>query len=53
VVRNVTSIAGVLDEETAGMMGIEGYKLPEDLDKIRPLQKANLINLYFLEFPFF
>ncbi len=37
----VTSIAGALDEETAGMMGIEGYKLPEDLDKMINKKSAN------------
>jgi NADPH:quinone reductase-like Zn-dependent oxidoreductase len=41
VVGNVTSIAGVLDEETAGMMGIEGYQLPEDLDKMINKKSAN------------
>jgi len=30
----VTSIAGVLDEETAGIMGIEGYELHENLAKL-------------------
>jgi NADPH:quinone reductase-like Zn-dependent oxidoreductase len=37
----VTSIAGALDEETAGMMGIEGYKLPENLAKVIKEKSAN------------
>jgi NADPH:quinone reductase-like Zn-dependent oxidoreductase len=37
----VTSIAGALDEETAGMMGIEGYKLPENLAKVIKKKSAN------------
>jgi NADPH:quinone reductase-like Zn-dependent oxidoreductase len=37
----VTSIAGALDEETAGMMGIEGYKLPENLAKVIQEKSAN------------
>ena len=37
----VTSIAGALDEETAGIMGIEGYKLPENLDKVIKKKSAN------------
>jgi NADPH:quinone reductase-like Zn-dependent oxidoreductase len=37
----VTSIAGVLDEEIAGIMGIEGYKLPENLAKVISEKSAN------------
>jgi NADPH:quinone reductase-like Zn-dependent oxidoreductase len=37
----VTSIAGALDEETAGVMGIEGYQLPEDLAKLINKKSAN------------
>jgi NADPH:quinone reductase-like Zn-dependent oxidoreductase len=37
----VTSIAGALDEETAGIMGIEGYKLPENLAKVIKKKSAN------------
>jgi NADPH:quinone reductase-like Zn-dependent oxidoreductase len=37
----VTSIAGALDEETAGMMGIEGYNLPENLAKVIKKKSAN------------
>jgi NADPH:quinone reductase-like Zn-dependent oxidoreductase len=37
----VTSIAGALDEETAGMMGIEGYQLPENLAKVIKKKSAN------------
>jgi NADPH:quinone reductase-like Zn-dependent oxidoreductase len=37
----VTSIAGALDEETAGMMGIEGYKLPGNLAKVIKEKSAN------------
>jgi NADPH:quinone reductase-like Zn-dependent oxidoreductase len=37
----VTSIAGVLDKETAAMMGIEGYKLPEKLAKLIDEKSAN------------
>jgi NADPH:quinone reductase-like Zn-dependent oxidoreductase len=37
----VTSIAGDLDEETATMMGIDGYKLPESLAKLIDEKSAN------------
>lgn len=37
----VTSIAGILDEETAGVMGIEGYKLPENIAKAVDEKSAN------------
>ena len=37
----VTSIAGVLDEETAGMMEIEGYKLPKNIAKAVDEKSAN------------
>ncbi|MFT6216028.1 MAG: NADPH:quinone reductase-like Zn-dependent oxidoreductase [Roseivirga sp.] len=30
----VTSISSILDEETAGIMGIEGYQMPEDFSKL-------------------
>jgi NADPH:quinone reductase-like Zn-dependent oxidoreductase len=37
----VTSIAGVPDEETAAMMGMEDYKLPENLAKLIDEKSAN------------
>ncbi len=37
----VTSIAGVPDEETAAMMGMDGYKLPENLTKAIDKMSAN------------
>jgi NADPH:quinone reductase-like Zn-dependent oxidoreductase len=37
----VTSIASVPDEETAAMMGMEGYKLPENFSKLIDQKSAN------------
>ncbi|WP_323756427.1 NADP-dependent oxidoreductase [Roseivirga sp.] len=37
----VTSIAGVPDEETAAMMGIKGYELPENLARLIKEKSAN------------
>jgi len=37
----VTSIAGVPDEETAAMMGMEGYKLPENISQLIDDKSAN------------
>jgi len=37
----VTSIAGVPDEETAALMGMDGYKLPDNLAKLIDEKSAN------------
>ena len=37
----VTSIASVPDEETAAMMGMKGYKLPENFSKLIEAKSAN------------
>ena len=37
----VTSIVGPLDEETAGLMGIDGYKMPEELASLIKEKSAN------------
>ncbi len=37
----ITSIAGVPDEETAAMMGMKGYQMPENLSKLINEKSAN------------
>ncbi len=37
----VTSIAGIPDEETAAMMGMKGYQLPENFSKLIDEKSAN------------
>jgi len=37
----ITSIAGIPDEETAAMMGMQGYKLPENFSKLIDEKSAN------------